>query len=177
MLGNGQTPKTSSGGVKGVSTDYAHHELHIGNHYTAADVATLNLAETSEFIIRTPNVAELAHLLNNHRSQGEAKMEIFRAPTLTDDGTPITINNRNDNFNGSSSGVSIFVGPTISSDGTALPGFDQHFGSGQNIPGETRSINEIVLLPDTDYLIRLTSESNNNEINCSFDFYMSDDAY
>jgi hypothetical protein len=176
-IGNGgNPPKTGSGGVKSVSTDYAHHEIHGGNHYVASKSATLGVDATAEFLLKAPAGPAKVHLINFHRSQGEARMEIFKDTVVTADGAAVAINNRNQSSS-KTPGLQIFDGPTITDDGTALPGFDQHFGSGQASGGETRALNEMVLNPGTSYLVRITSEAAGNEINCIFDFYESDDDF
>lgn len=167
---DGNTAKvTDAGAMLGVRVDYAHHEIHMGTHFVASIVNTLSNAGIANVIISAPSSRDM-HLLVSLHVQGEMNITVFRAPTCSSLGTAVGISNRKDSSPNSPQ-AEFYTGASCSYNGMAMPGFTRHFGSGQNIGGETRSNNEILLKRNTLYMIRITSESNTNEINHTYDWY------
>jgi len=95
----------------------------------------------------------------------EFQIEVFESPTLTDDGTPINPANFN-RVNPVASTVEFYESPTVTADGTLIdPEPEYYYGSGsagQRIATTLPEGRERILPANTDYLIRITNNSNND---------------
>jgi len=161
--------------VASISTDYEHHETHIGNHYIAGDNLTLANGGTQLYLFNSTHATNLAHLIIDFRTTGEANWTLYEFPTITVEGTVIPSFNRNRNFADAST-LSIFNSPTITGLGNIIHP-NEHFGSGQTTGGNNRAMEETILKPNTYYLANLVSEAANNDANSEFNYYLSDDAF
>lgn len=151
-----------------------HHAVHEGLAYVASGGATLALSAVKDILIATPNDAEnLVHLLIQVRGSGESNVLFYEAPT-TSVGTPVTPRNRNRNASDTTA-VTVLDTPTVTAVGTLL--LEEHFGSGRQTGGETRSEGEFVLKPNTKYLIRITSEANGNDISWHLHWYTYNSSF
>jgi len=169
-------PYITGRGDKNISTDYSHHENHGGNMYSSSFNATLASSATMEVLIVTADSDDLAHMVIETRSSGEANMSVFEGTTVSGAGTALEETNHN-RSSSNTAGTVITHTPTITGDGTELKGLARHFGSGQQTGGEVRAQDEIVLASDTIYLIRVTSEAAANDITTMLTWYESDDSY
>ncbi|MFA5584609.1 MAG: hypothetical protein WDA09_10385 [Bacteriovoracaceae bacterium] len=104
------------------------------------------------------------------RSTGEANIEIYEDPTITDNGTEQTPVNRNRKST-NTAGLDVFLTPTASDNGNLL--MQEHFGAGQFGGGEVRGANEFVLKDTKKYLIVVTSEAASNDVTVVLDWYES----
>jgi hypothetical protein len=152
--------------------DYEHHEIHVGDAFYFTDIATVNNGNVREYIMVTPNTTKWCHLVWEISGTLITTVEIFEGTTTSDNGTEITIYNRNRN-NGTSSTMNAYHTPTITLDGTKL--YAEKFGvSGGNsirIGGVVRSAQEVILKQNTKYLFRVTSGSASNDISSKFRWY------
>jgi hypothetical protein len=142
----------------------AHHENEVGNMYQVGhyDAAVANTASL-EILIRTGSTLSL-HSVFATNVGGDSVAYLFEAPTVTVVGTTITPINNNRNSANTAEGL-FYHTPTTTADGTPLnngtfiPG-----GSGGNAVGGSagssiRDGGEIILKPNTDYLVRITNIS------------------
>lgn len=140
--------------------DYAHHEIHSGNHYKAGfmDVA-MSSNDTVELLFVTPNTAQWAHWTLVGQSTGAVKIEVFEGTIASVNGTVVTSFNRNRNSSNTSSSI-VYHTPTVTNDGTKM--VTKYLGSEgfkEDTGGEGRGDSEFLLKQNTKYLVRLTALS------------------
>lgn len=163
-------------GFHNVVTTYMHHEIHQCASYASERNATLGAGATIQLLINTSDSDYHMHMLPLVRSSGEANVEIWEGTTVSNPGTGLSEDNRNR----ACTGTPIYEAthtPTVTSLGTRLDGFTQHFGSGNQGAGESWGSHEIILAPNTLYLINTTSEASSNDVTITIDSYASDDYY
>ena len=160
---------------KAIAVSYPHHELHkclsftsVINNSSLASGAKLQLLLNTP--ASTPNNAKNIHMVIIARCSSEGRYEIWKNPTVTDIGTAMREENRNQRCT-NSAGMEVTHTPTITNAGEHLGGFDMHFGSGQVAGGEARGLTEINLDNNTLYLINGVSESANNDFTIEPDWY------
>lgn len=151
-----------------VVTSQAHHQIHAGLSFKA-DLNTDDLDSNPLAItFKTPNTEKWFHLFILANSSGEAQMEIMEPQTVANDGTLLSIINRNRNSSNESSAIStnddtpnkVTQGATVTL-GTGVLLHHERFGSGKNkISGESRDVQEFILKQNTVYAITMTSGTN-----------------
>ena len=151
--------------------DFDHHKDHDGKAFVVTGQATLDSAGVLNLLVVTPAGPEFMHLLHQFRSTGEANLAHYEATAVSANGTGLAEINRNRN-SANVSGAAVYQGPTVTDAGTLL--MVAHFGSGQNEGGDTRGDNEWVLKPSTNYLLRVTSEANGNDVSWYLNWYEHD---
>ena len=100
------------------------------------------------------------------------KVELFEAPTVTGDGTPLAPRNKNRNVADSETTTEVFSGTTVSADGTLLYTIEETFsGTGSHVQGgDTVFTNEWILKENTDYVFKITNTDGATALNASFGF-------
>ena len=94
-------------------------------------------------------------------SGGDALLEVFQGPTLTSDGTPLTLLQLNQLSTNTPKSLA-FHTPTITDPGTRLfPLFIPGGSGGVAIGGTSSPFQRLIALPGTDYLIRGTNIAGN----------------
>lgn len=140
--------------VTGLSTT----ALNAGVLFIASDVdAALAAAGSFDTLFRIP-ADILVYAVMSGQVGGDSRIEIFEAPTVTADGTPLATVNRNREPPVAASQVLAFVGPTVTSPGTLL--IEQILvGGPDSKAGGTafKVADEWRLNPGTDYLLRITN--------------------
>ena len=135
-----------------------HHEIHKGNAYTVGalvtDVADDASADTL-IIVGTKSL----HLVLRASATGSSYAYLYETPTITDNGTAVTIFNK-DRTSSLVSTARTFHTPTVGAVGTALnselfPGGEKNFAVGAT--GNERD--EWILAPGKSYLLRITNKS------------------
>lgn len=142
-----------------ITIDHARHHIHDGEMYQADHIATA-LADDASFgiLIRLPD-GQGAHMAFTASVGGNARLEVFEAPSVSADGTPFTSANRN-RQSGNISSLLFFADPTVTVDGTLLVDKYVPGGTGNKAAGgSSESFAEWVLAPNTDYFVRLTNTS------------------
>ena len=122
-----------------------------------------------EMLINVPT-GTFPHILCEISSATEGYFEVYEGTTTSADGTSLTrLNRSRDSTN--TANMTMFHTPTITTDGTKI--WDGFFGSAgtSETGGISRSNNEFILKQNTKYLIRYTSESNNNRFKGMVDWY------
>jgi len=147
-----------------ISTD--HEFIHLGMGYVASVFAE-GVADDAAVMIefKTPATEALGVVhLKEYKpwgSGGVNKLEIIEAPTLTTGNAAITPANRNRVGTPADSAATLKSNPTSISAGTTIEG-PMAFGgggSGRGAGGNSTSDQEIVLKPNTTYLIKATNLS------------------
>ena len=141
--------------------DYAHHEIHSGNHFIYRCYATLAKAGVKEYLIVTPAGTKWCHMVIGFEIvTSQTVVELFEKVTTSDDGTLANTNNRNRNFADNNT-TKIYIDPTVT--GGAVAGNLIQcgiFGAGKgSAGGAARDNEEIVLAPGTKYLVRFTEQN------------------
>jgi len=155
------------------SIDYAHHEIHSGDHFVVSESAVLADAGTREWLIITPNTTKWAHMLFEIQGSLDTTVDIYETSTKTA-GTAMTEQNRNRN-SATAATTSITHTPGGSGDGNIM--FTCRFGNDGGASGigagggMSRDSNEFVLKQNEVYLVRVTSASDANNICAKFDWY------
>ena len=150
--------------------DYAHHEVHSGNHYFVKTYLedTGSAGNITEFMFITPDTTIRVHARALIAPDIDFTVEIFEGITTSADGTPIArINNDRDSLN--TSELIPYAAPTVTDDGTLI--WAARNGGGRNAVGVAPGFNyEIKAARDTKYLFRLTKNVANDGI-VDIDFF------
>ncbi len=154
--------------------DYAHHEIHSGDHYYIEGFVELDNTDTFNVKLVTPDNTKWAHFTWEITSTGVLTTTFDEDATGGMTGgsnvTPVN-NNRN---SGNTSGM------TITSGVTACTGYttrisNQKFGASSTpskaTGGDSSRENEIILKQDTVYCRSFTSGSNGNIVNFKANWY------
>jgi len=154
-----------------MTVEYAHHEIHEGEHYSYRDFYFMPKNSVKEFLIITPNSTKQMHSLFGVQSTTSTiSYNIFENCTVSNNGTLEPVRNRNRNFNNNNEGL-LYEDPTITADGTEIAA--GIYGSGKNSNGGgDRDTEEILLKVNETYCYRI-SEQNiaSTNINILFDWY------
>lgn len=147
-----------------VGMDYAHQEIHAGDHFFITNYVTLANTNTLVFGVTTPNTTKWSHMYWEILTTGQTLFQIYEAATYTG-GTPVTQFNNNRNSLTAST-LSIVTAPSISVAGTIISAALVGIAStNQKALGGTASRDdEIILKQNTQYVFKFTSNSNDNNI-------------
>jgi hypothetical protein len=154
-----------------LSIPVEHHEIHCGDSYTAFYTGDLANGASIVFSIVVPNeLQKLFHLVYIIDTEAEALIEVKKDTTLSNNGTPITIFNRNHN-----STLVDYIGfnhtPTITGAGTLF--YSKRIGSGRQSGGQVGRSDEIILKNNSKYTITITNATaNNNYYNIELNYYV-----
>ena len=148
-----------------VECDSAHHEIHEGVSFSAhIQVPATNNNASYDVLIKVGTGA--IHVIPSISTSLGASWGLYETPTTTADGTATTVNNRRRSSQGVVGFVStstVFANPTVTATGTQLDGeFLGSGGAGAKTGGQSRGMEEWVLKPATNYLIRVTNLSGSN---------------
>lgn len=156
--------------IRAITVDYAHHEIHEGNHYVAFHNAPLGSNGKYQLLINTPvnSTGKTVHLVIGTRGSAESNIVLTEAPTVSALGAAHMVVNRN-RQSSKTALTAVTLGPTISAIGTIL--LESHFGSGPQTGGEDRGMNEFNLAQGTFYMINATSEGASNDLSVVLDWY------
>lgn len=165
LEGNNSVPLFIDPSTEAMPTvEYAHHEIHEGDHYFVKGWMDLTNAQVFDFLATTPDTLKWAHMLVAFSSESEAHVTIYEGTTTSADGTAVTAVNRNRNST-NTAGLVVTHTPTITDVGTQIVSYKM--GSMQKSGGEARGNNELILKQNTKYLIRIT---NDTALNNWFDY-------
>jgi hypothetical protein len=153
-----------------------HHEIHCGDSYELTYVNDMPNGGTTGILITVPNEAgsgqtqKLYHLKGTVETEAECTIEFFETPTITSNGTAITVFNRNRNSS-LVDFLSIFHTPTISVNGTRI--FWKKLGSGIKVGGMSERADEFILKNNTSYYLKITNNvSTDNYCNVELNYYV-----
>lgn len=161
------------------SLTHEHHEIHEGKSWVIGYSATKDAAESIEVLIQTKSSNKHAHMLFLMAVSAGCDAYLYEGTTKTYVvGNALTLVNRNRNYQGKSGHIPVAViqachTPGGSGDGTAI--LTRRAGAFKQA-GDSRSIGEIILKQDTDYLVRITADGNGTDINLQCDWYEEIDS-
>lgn len=156
-----------------VILDYAHNQIHDGNHYKAGfQDDSMNTDEVVSLVFTTPNSTTYMHWTLTAQSTGKCRVALYSGPTLSAPGTSITPTNRN--FNSSkTSAMVVRHTPGISANGTKIT--ERWIGAsgigGTTTGGSQRGDSEFILAANTQYLLLGTAEDDAIKIAIGGDWY------
>lgn len=171
QLYDGKNEIPSDGTTRALLTiDYAHHEIHCGDHYFVREHMDIPSSSARQYIIATPNTVRWAHTVISVLNELETEYILTEGVSTGSDGTPITPRNRNRNATDSAT-VVVTHTPVGVTGGTVIA--TARLGSGRNFGGEVRDTNEIMLKQNTKYHFRINNVvvSASNLANVLFDWY------
>lgn len=151
------------------TVEYAHHEIHEGDHYFVKGWMDLTNGQVFDFLATTPDTLKWAHMLVEFGAEAESNITIYEGTTTSADGTPVTAVNRDRNSS-NTAGLVITHTPTVTGVGTQIASYKM--GSMQKSGGTVRANAELILKQNTKYLIRITNDTAlNNWLDYLADWY------
>jgi hypothetical protein len=148
-----------------VVMDYEHHQIHEGETYVYCDLQTGGLSSGSNYDIRlkSPNLpatTQTPHLLVEIIASDTCEVYLHETVTWTSGGTAATAYNRNRNST-NTPGMALYVNGgtalTVNSVGTVVHTW--YLVAGKLSSASDRSVNEIDLKTNVEYMLRLTSRA------------------
>lgn len=163
-------------GVSGalMTIDYAHHEIHEGNHYFAIYSALANNTDLIEVRILTPDTSTRAHMRIAVEVAIAATVAMWIDTTKTHAaGNAITPMNRDHN---SANASTLTICHTPAGAEAAAAVLTEYVGSSVTggrvaVGGEATNSAEFILEQNTAYLIRSTSRADGNAMSIILDWY------
>jgi hypothetical protein len=148
-----------------VIADSGHHEIHEGMSFSAhVPVPATNNNASYDVLIKVGTGA--IHCVPTVSTSLGASWGLYAVPTTTADGAAVTVQNRHRVYHGTVGHIStttVFSAPTVTGTGTQLDGeFLGSGGAGSKSGAQSRALDEWVLKPSTNYLVRVTNLSGNN---------------
>ena len=170
--GNGGLDPTTNATT---SIDYAHHEIHEGDHYNVTGSSTLAANAIVEFIVKTPNTTKWAHMTFDYQSTasvftfvGYQNVTVSTTPSVV-----VTPSNNNGNY-ANSSGLQIWRSTGTGTTGDYLVGPFVIGVSGNaqgRVGGGSTHATEHVLKQNTWHVFRFTNGADAQTINFRINWY------
>ena len=160
-----------------ITIPYEHHEVHDGNHYTFVTYdEDFDNAETIEYLITAPASPVEMHLVVNVSGAATTLYQLFEDSTRTTTDTASTAYNNNRNSTDTATLVIQTHSTTDGADGTQIDassfGLDTGVGAGSiTTGGSERSSQEWILKFDAVYLLKVTSNADNNNVTIRLSWY------
>lgn len=154
-----------------VSADYAHHEIHEGNHFFYSDSVTLASSGTQDYLITTADTSKLAHMIRILGGSAVTQFQLYEGSDKT--GTTLQTTRNRYRDSAVASGVTIHKGTSGgTTDGTLISQYKGGSAQGASSnPTVFPSAAELVLKRNTKYILRVTSGTADNLTNVLFDWY------
>jgi hypothetical protein len=146
---------TKSGAL--MCIDFAHHEVHAGDAFTASYTVDLAQSASADILIVVPNTTKWAHLTWEVGVEGQAHMSLWESVTATAAANAIVAYNRDRN-SAVASGLVITHTPTSITTGSTLIR-ETHMGTGEKQGGSRSDNEEFILKQNVKYLLRITDHS------------------
>jgi len=148
--------------------EYEHHEIHAGSHFYLCDYdSAIQLNETIEFVVTTPNTTSWSHMTFDFSSILGASLDVYEGSTDVVGGTPVTPFNNNRN-SATTSTLTLIKDPTSITTGTRIAGY---LAGANRTGGMQQRDRELILKQNTTYLFRFTSLANSNAISFCGEWY------
>lgn len=148
--------------------DSAHLEVHAGRHFYAEHNATINSGANLDVLFVTPAAGLYAHMVVSAQVSDTATMYLYEGVTTSNDGTALGEFNRNRASSIEATVVATHT-PTVTDTGTLIR--QRSLSSAVNETGANRDDQEIILAPETKYLLRIASGANSNVCYAMGDWY------
>jgi len=156
---------------------YEHHEVHSGSHFTfVAYDEDLDNAETIEYLLTAPASPKEIHMVVNVSGAATTLYQLFETSTRTTTDTASTAYNNNRNSTDTATLVIQTHSTTDGADGTQIDassfGLDTGVGASSIVTGGSeRSSQEWILKFATKYLLKVTSNADNNNVTIRLSWY------
>jgi hypothetical protein len=156
-----------------INVEFEENSIHEGSHYFIEDIVTLDATNALDIGIQTPNTTSWLHMVWVVVSDAQVTLQIYEGSTITFDGTDITPLNNNRNSSNTSGIVNMEKNPTVTAVGTLLATASLGTSTTPNagIPGQADRNRELILKQNTNYLFRITSGVNGNNITYLYEWY------
>lgn len=162
--GLNKTPKEDKISESTIFIDTIHQHIHKGDAYICSSRVSLGSGAVLNALLVVPSgyTVHLRHVTST--TGGPILIDMYEETTVSANGSAGNWRNANRNFPDTPN-MEIYSGPTITSDGTLIfqqmvPGTGGFFGGGATLE---IGIIEIVLKPNTNYLLRFTNNSTGTE--------------
>ena len=140
--------------------DYEHHEIHEGDSYITSDVNDVASGGWMSYLIKTPNSTKWAHCLVSIQSEGESEFRICENPTVTANGTAMSLINRDRNSSNTAT-TAVYKIPSCTASGDTV--IIDHWGgtakAGVAQSGLSRARGEFILKQNEDYLVYISNQA------------------
>lgn len=155
--------------------DLDHHRIHEGNLFTTVDFDAAVAIDTPKYWhFKAPDLP-LIHFFYTVFAARSGTVEMFRNPTLGDDGTPIAIDNNNQNALLVPT-LLAYTDPTVTDDGVLVGG--QVIGSDAPAPnnkggagGDMVRSRERILKRRKSYLVKFTATQDDTRVSICVEHY------
>jgi hypothetical protein len=155
-----------------VTIDHPHHEIHEGTYIFADDISgNLGSNDIKYWLLVTPNETNYLHSFPKFVCTGEFELQVYEGATVATNGTEVPMYNRN-RATTTPITFKFYKDPTTPVVTNCPIVRNVRTGSGSDAVGEVRSENELILLPNTKYLIKATSRATGNYISCHMNGYI-----
>jgi hypothetical protein len=139
--------------------EFAHHEIHDGDHYEISDLVDLSINNVRDIRITTPDTAKWAHFEYEIACESETEIYLYEDITEITTGTVIAVFNNNRNSAKTPAVTANYIDNTSvanANSDTTVSTYIEHFilGAGKTGGATTRE-NEIILDQNKKYNIRL----------------------
>jgi len=156
-----------------VVVDAFHHMVHEGRAFIASDYdADTDIVGPKLYRIVAPAAPAEIHFEFDFYASAAGLLELFEAPTITGNGSALTARNLNRN-SAISANLVIAGDATISGAGTLL--WQSRLGAGQipvnSVGGNASARHELILKYGTIYLLRFTTDADNNKTWMNYYWY------
>ena len=144
------------------SVDYAHHEIHGGNHYFIGSYTTLGNGDVIEFATLTGSTTKWAHMLFNFAVTQSTTVEVYEdTGSPTGGGATIPFNNNRNNAN--TSQMIVIGNPTSINSGAGTLLESQLIGV-RNVTADSGRDDELIMKQGTWYLWKFISKAASNNL-------------
>lgn len=154
MEGDYLVPHLDSATGDWITVSVEHSEIHEGDLYSYSDVFDIPNSGNRTILFITPPGPQLLHMFFEMDAEAEGEMYFFESPTISNNGTLVTAINRNRTSSNVAESI-LFTDPTSTANGTLLR--QRHWGSGKATGGSAEMFGEFILLPSTNYILRIVN--------------------
>jgi len=140
--------------------DVAHSKIHSGDSFYRKDWLDLTNGQVYDILCVTPDTARYAHIVVEFASELESNIKVYEGATASNNGTAITVFNRNRN-SATNSTTLLYHTPTVAGGAEGMNIANYKIGSSRAVGGNEGSRLEIILKRNTKYLIRITNDTAN----------------
>lgn len=156
-----------------VTMSREHHEIHAGEHYTAQDYDDeVDIGTPKYWLVVAPSAPDECHMTATIRSSKNGLVEIFGEPTISSNGTPVDVYNNN-TTSSNTAATAFYADPTVTADGNRrcvnVMGTDSASPAGDS--GGIGERNHEWIIQDGYFLIKYTTQTNDNRVSLCIDFY------
>jgi len=138
-----------------ITMDYAHHEIHEGDHFMYTDCLTLASAGTQDYLVTTPNTTKWSHMSFEVSGSAITALDVYEASDKTGTTLQTIFNNHRNSLN--ASGNTIHKGTSGgTTDGTKIwcHKAGSSTGAASATGASSKQDTEIVLKQNTKYIFR-----------------------